>query len=120
MTRAIAALGIALAMLLYVGMTGGLAQHRHPPEHADLHHKFYQHWKMPDNRNLSCCNDQDCAPVLAAEKRGGVWWAQRASDLMWLRVPPEKIERERDSPDAAAHMCSMGDRVYCFIASGGF
>jgi hypothetical protein len=123
MLRAIAGIVIACLLLLYVGMNGGLAQHaghHHPPEHEMLHQKFYKSWMRPDDRRYSCCNDQDCAPVPAVRYSPHTGWeAQRASDGKWLRIPQEKVEYDRDSPDGWAHMCSIGDTVFCFISGIG-
>lgn len=127
MARAIAAVGIAMAMLFYVGLNGGLAQHHHhPKEHVSLHDTFYKSWMRPDDRRYSCCDNRDCAPAAAVRyypyaepNLGGRWEAQRASDGKWLTIPREKVEYDRDSPDGRAHMCSMGETVFCFIAGAG-
>jgi hypothetical protein len=86
--------------------------------------KFYQSWKMPDNRAASCCNDEDCAPS-ASRLVNGKWEAQR--DGEWVSIPEHKIETERDSPDGRSHLCGKrynvfgkgGVTVFCFIAGSG-
>lgn len=110
---------IAVAVACVIGSAAIAQEHHHPPQDAAIHETFYKDWMRPDDRRYSCCNQQDCAPTMAAEKRNGVWWAQRASDQKWLPIPHEKVERERDSPDPRAHMCSIGDTVFCFIAGSG-
>ena len=122
MTRAIAAICIALLMLLYVGMNGALAQHQHPPQHSAIHETFYSDWYRPDDRRYSCCNKKDCEPV-EARKINGTWHVLRDADKKWLPVPATQIETERDSPDGRNHACfqppGMSDTVFCFIAGAG-
>jgi hypothetical protein len=78
---------------------------------------FYETWKMPDARHISCCSMQDCAPALkATQDPMGNWHAQRESDGRWFVIPPEKVEMDRDSPDGRSHLCVMNDRVLCFVA----
>lgn len=78
----------------------------------------------PDHPDLSCCGQYDCYPTEARNKHG-VWFAKRREDGEWLRVPPQKIEHNRDSPDGRSHLCAPGpERVYlvdvfCFIAGNG-
>lgn len=129
MTRAIAAIGIALAMLFYVASTGGVGaqEHHHPPQDVELHDKFYSTWMRPDNRNISCCNKQDCYPAKARMTEFGTWQAQRREDGKWLNVPPQSVETERDNPDGQSHLCAPSpDRealyrngVICFIGGAG-
>ena len=59
---------------------------------------------MPDNRNMSCCNDKDCEPS-ASKYENGSWYASR--DGEWIKVPNHKIETERDSPDGQSHYCGI-------------
>lgn len=81
---------------------------------------FYETWKMPDAPHVSCCNQNDCAPVLKARQDPmGIWHAQRASDGKWFAIPPEKVEVNRDSPDGQSHLCVLNDRVLCFLPAAG-
>lgn len=99
--------------------------HHHPKEHAELHLRFYSTWMKPDNPQQSCCNLIDCYPT-AAQYVDGVWYGKRREDGKWLRIPTEKIERNRDMPDTQAHICAPApsnlyppDTVFCFgIGSG--
>jgi hypothetical protein len=103
-----------------------VAQHKHPPEHAELHERFYGTWMRPDKPNISCCNLKDCYPT-AARMIGGQWQAQRREDGRWLTVPESKIERNRDMPDGRAHLCApppYSEKLYengviCFGAGSG-
>jgi hypothetical protein len=105
-----------LALALMAGPA--VAQHQHPAEHADIHERFYGTWDRPDMPGASCCNKQDCAPA-EARAIGGVWYARHAGAGTWLKVPPEKIETRRDSPDGRNHLCHIGALVLCFLPAGG-
>ncbi len=88
-------------------------EHSHPPQDVSLHEKFYSTWQMPDNRAISCCHNEDCSPA-ESKMENGQWFARKVGREDWLTVPPQKIERERDSPDGRSHLCSRGQTVYCF------
>jgi len=119
MTRALIAL-LALT-------TAALAQERHHPA-ADIpiHEKFYSTWYMPDEPTKSCCNKMDCYPT---EIRfvGGSIFAKRREDGRWLKIPANKVERNRDNPDGRNHLCAPmpsqaypDDTVFCFaLGTGG-
>ena len=119
-----------IAMLAAAGWA--LAQgHKHPPEHEALHHKFYKLWKMPTNRAVSCCNDQDCKPAEAYMKDGRWYARHEGDDGPFTLIPKERVDMglpdSPESPDFRAHLCGMryGDfnngefTVFCFIASSG-
>lgn len=111
---------VAVSLLVF-GIKSALGQeHKHKPEHSDLHHKFYKTWMMPDNRNMSCCSDRDCEPS-ASKYENGSWYASR--DGEWIKVPNHKVETERDSPDGQSHYCGLkiqGDwQSYCFLPASG-
>lgn len=84
--------------------------------HAGAVGQFYQSWMQPDNRNVSCCHDQDCAPAMS-RIRDGQLEAERNGK--WFSVPAPKIELDRDSPDGRSHLCARdtwtGFTVFCFI-----
>lgn len=69
--------------------------------------------------NVSCCNLQDCEPVKQVRKAGVYWEAQRESDGVWVTIPPQTIEQQRDSPDGRSHICSRGVTVFCFVHGSG-
>jgi hypothetical protein len=96
-------------------------EHQHPTEtFTGAVGQFYETWTRPDLPNVSCCSRVDCAPVRTARQGAdGRWQAQRDSDGVWLDVPPERVEQNRDSPDGRSHMCSMASNVLCFIPGGG-
>lgn len=100
-------------------------EHHHPPQDAEIHEKFYSNWMRPDLPNYSCCNKKDCYPA-EAKFRDGFWYAKRREDGAWIKIPPEKIEQRRDSPDGRNHVCmsppnpySDEPNVFCFISGSG-
>lgn len=120
----LAASVILLLMALYIHPAGA-QEHRHPPEHAQLHERFYKTWNMPDNRAVSCCHDQDCKPA-EAKMIEGRWYARQVGDTgEFTPIPQSKIEQDRDSPDGRSHLCGRryfwkGEfTVFCFIFGNG-
>ena len=99
--------------------------------HQHYHDSDYRHWKQPGT-NISCCSDQDCAPV-RAELREGQWFALRrtewsgAIDEMgraqplvlqqseWIAVPDEKIIRVPNPTVESGHLCYSKGKVVCFV-----
>jgi len=99
--------------------------HHHPPADVAIHEKFYSTWMMPDRPDLSCCTRQDCYPT-EVRFRDGFWEAKRREDGVYIRVPWEKVERNRDNPDGRNHVCMpppnrspRGKDVFCFALGGG-
>lgn len=110
MTR-IAAIALAgYFMFAMIGNARGDDSH----QHSGAVGKFYETWARPDSPNQSCCSRKDCSPVTMLRLLEGKWQAMR-SDGQWLTIPPEKVERNRDSPDHNSHMCAVGLTVLCFI-----
>lgn len=114
---------LALALIVMGGLllfmwSIDLARGQHTHEGAVG--KFYQDWKMPDAPQTSCCNDMDCQPA-ASRFVNGQWEAE--FDGEWVKIPPYKIEQNRDSPDGRSHICGRkslsGVVVFCFIRGGG-
>lgn len=118
LTLALIVMGAILIFLYSVDITKGEEGHTH---HGAVG-KFYQSWMQPDNRSISCCHDQDCAP---AQSRlvDGRWQARNSDDEEWLDIPARKVETERDSPDGQSHLCKRssqwGSFVYCFLPAAG-
>jgi hypothetical protein len=106
--------------------TAALAQeHRHPVADVPLHEKFYSTWYMPDQPTKSCCNKADCYPTEIQFKDGAIF-ARRREDGKWLKIPANKIERNRDNPDGRNHLCAPipsiaypPDTVFCFALGAG-
>ena len=98
--------------------------HRHPPQDRLLHEKFYSTWRMPDNPMASCCNDADCYPTEIKYVDGQIY-AKRREDGKFIPIPAEKVERNKDNPDARNHLCAPPprafhavDTVFCFSLGG--
>ena len=99
--------------------------------HQYFHDSDYRHWKQPGT-NISCCSDQDCAPV-RAELRQGHWYALRRSHWAgaadefgrpvqeslqqneWIAVPDEKIIRVPNPAVESGHLCYSKGKVVCFV-----
>ena len=121
----VCAVVLAVSVALLVG-----ARAEHKPEHMALHHQFYATWMMPDNRAVSCCHDEDCEPAEAYQK-DGFWYARKISEVYehpeYTKIPPQKVETERDSPDGQSHICGRryngfagpGMSVFCFVPGNG-
>jgi hypothetical protein len=114
---------VVAGMMFAVSTAAG--QHRHPPQDEALHEKFYSNWYMPDNPSKSCCNKADCYPTEVKYVSGTVY-ARRREDGKYIRIPPQKVEHNRDNPDGRSHLCAPPpnslyppDIVYCFSLGGG-
>jgi hypothetical protein len=107
----------ALIWLFLFLASPALAQH---PNHDASH--FYSSWMMPDNRQVSCCHNEDCQP---AQSRiiNGRWQARHNDADDWADIPASKIETDRDSPDGRSHLCGRrsiaGFTVFCFLPASG-
>jgi hypothetical protein len=99
--------------------------------HHQYHDSDYRHWKQPGT-DVSCCSDQDCAPV-RAELREGRWWALRRNEWYdvqddqgrgqwlvlrngeWIPVPDDKIIWVSNPTVEGAHLCYANGKVVCFV-----
>ena len=122
-------LPLLISGILILAVSSAIAQeHHHPLQDQAIHERFYSTWMMPNNRTRSCCHEQDCSPAESRVEDGN-WVARKiGGDSDWIAVPPEKIERDRESPDGRSHLCSrsvwtykLGDEqvVFCFIPGAG-
>jgi hypothetical protein len=115
-----------MLFVLAFSATGNAQEHRtHPFPDLALHEKFYSTWYMPDEPTRSCCGAADCYPT-EVRVLGDLIYARRREDGKWLRIPPQKVEHNRDNPDGRNHLCApppMGsdppDTVYCFALGSG-
>jgi hypothetical protein len=98
--------------------------------HAQFHDSHYRHWKRPGS-TVSCCSDQDCAPV-KAELRHGQWYALRQKEWFhppdggrgvwlplereeWIAVPDETIIHVPNPTVEGGHLCYSNSVVVCFV-----
>jgi hypothetical protein len=127
-TRPKLAISRCFVMLFIIAFspTGNAQEnHTHPVSDVPAHEKFYSTWYMPDEPTRSCCNTADCYPT-EVQVLGEIIYARRREDGKWLRIPPQKVEHNRDNPDGRNHLCApppMGsdprDTVYCFALGSG-
>ena len=118
---------VALAFALLLPVTAAARQpHLHPPQDGPLHEKFYATWFMPDQPAKSCCNKADCYPTEIKMTEDGQILARRREDGKFIRIPPSKVERNRDNPDGRNHLCAPPpsasyppETVFCFALGGG-
>lgn len=117
---------VVLCSLIFFPAFAQEEHHGHPAKDMPIHERFYSNWMMPDNRGVSCCHKEDCAPAEAFRK-DGKWFARKeGTGGAYSEIPPQKVETERDSPDGRSHLCerryglSAGvPTVFCFIPGSG-
>jgi hypothetical protein len=67
----------------------------------------------------SCCNKADCYPT-EVKYEDNHWYALRREDGNYIRVPDNKVERNRDNPDGRIHRRGPTiSRTLCFVSLGG-
>lgn len=116
-------MAFALAFLFVATVTAWPQQpHAEHPQDLELHEKFYDTWKRPNAPYSSCCNLDDCYPT-EFKKIDGQWHALRREDHEWVRIPPEVVEENRDSPDGRNHVCMLppdrGGTMFCAVFGSG-
>ena len=120
----IAAVALAAAFFAFPARS----QHVHPDETISDPRvaKFYEEWKRPPARVISCCNSTDCysAPIRPGLK-GGIEYFHKWSRT-WASIPASVLEHNQpdalDSPNHAAHVCASPyapDLVYCAVLGSG-
>ena len=118
-------LGLAVT---FFAITAAVASKAEEIGHHQYHDSDYRYWKQPGT-DISCCSDQDCAPV-RAELRQGQWFALRRSERFdaademdgailqrseWIAVPDEKIIRVPNPAVESGHLCYSMGKVVCFV-----
>lgn len=98
---------LSIGTLLFIPMTVQAADmyHDHPAADALVHEEFYKDWKRPDNPDASCCSNKDCYPT-RVKYIDGKLYMERREDKKFIYVPPNKLERDRESPDGRSHLCA--------------
>ena len=110
-------------LLLLLAPALGQDIREHPPEHMELHERFYSTWMIPPGRTTSCCNRRDCYPA-TVKRVGGIWFVQIRETGQWVVIPVSRIEQNqadpRESPDYRPHVCaSATGMVHCFTFGEG-
>jgi hypothetical protein len=99
----------------------------HAEEHVHTHEgvvgKFYQSWKIPPKREVSCCDEKDCYQTRFKTEGGTVFFLHRETGT-WMVIPSDKLEENtadpRDSPDGLNHVCANAwGVVFCAVRGGG-
>lgn len=128
---------IRTALTLTLLLSTAALAHDHdastPPEQAKVY-EFYSKWQRPKgnfsgitHRGSSCCNRQDCFPVVEARIDRGTLWIRiqypSGEVSVEYRVDPSIIESNqedpRESPDVRSHACIIGGAVACYVEGGG-
>ena len=118
---------VAVGLVLIL-TSSAFAQHVHPDEIITDKQvaEFYEKWKRPPSRIVSCCSSQDCyaAPIRKGANGGLEYfhkWTQR-----WASIPPAVLEHNQpdphDSPNHEAHVCAAPyspDLVFCAVLGSG-
>jgi hypothetical protein len=102
-------LGIVAFGVCLLGALGAYAQSGH-----ERFHHYYLHWKQPGT-TVSCCNARttqfgiesgDCEPT-RYELRQGDWYAWHRQQDKWIKVPDDRLLRERNPSGEEGHLCSV-------------
>lgn len=71
--------------------------------------QFLETWRRPPEREMSCCNKQDCYPTQITQK-DGVWFYLHRQTQKWIRIPDHLLEENtkdpKDSPDGQSWVCA--------------
>jgi hypothetical protein len=102
--RRLCAIIVVLAQL-----SPAYAQHGH-----ERWHQYYRTWLQPGT-TVSCCNARitqfgiesgDCEPT-KYEMRNGDWYAWHRQQDKWIKVPDDRLLRERNPSGEEGHLCSV-------------
>ena len=123
---AVAALAILICIVwLMVGPAKAQHVHQHETITDPKVAKFYETWKRPPSRLISCCNFNDCFAAQIRRGSGGLQYLHKWSGT-WAALPPSLIESNqpdpRESPNTENHVCaSIHDPgiVYCAALGSG-
>ena len=89
-------------------------------EHAEWFRSLHQ-----PTTGMSCCSVADCRPVRAAIQQhqdGTAYYAWVDTRTFgpdapndWVRIPEDKILRQRDNPMGEAVLCWARGIIFCFV-----
>ena len=118
-------LGAGIFLML---ISTALSQHVHPDETITDPRvaKFYDVWKRPPGRMVSCCSSKDCyAAQIRRNPNGGLEYLHKWTGT-WAAIPPDVIESNQpdphDSPNTENHVCASEHypaNVYCAVLGAG-
>jgi hypothetical protein len=103
------------------------AQHVHPDETITDPRvsSFYDSWKRPPGRVISCCHSKDCFAAQIRRGPNGLEYLHKWSGS-WAALPSKILEHNQpdpiDSPNTENHVCAnemFPDIVYCAVLGGG-
>jgi hypothetical protein len=103
------------------------AQHVHPDETITDSKvaKFYDTWRRPPERLVSCCNREDCYDAQIRRGPNGLEYLHKWSGT-WAALPESVIESNQpdphDSPNTTNHVCANKHyplHVYCAVLGAG-
>ncbi len=100
-----------LALCALLGIRGSAAA---PPDGADpAMHGWFESLKQPGS-GISCCSIADCRPV---DYRLGADGYEALLDARWVRVPDDKIIRNKPNPTGRAQLCRspISGSILCFV-----
>ena len=117
----------AAAWAFFIGLFILMAIAFQPAKAQDGHmrwHQYYQHWKQPGTE-VGCCNARinamgaevgDCEPT-RAELRKGDWYAWERFGSQWIKIPDDRIVRERNPSGEEGHLCfnKYTKQILCFV-----
>jgi len=123
------ALALVLSgLLIFALVKMALAQEHHHPDETISDKRvseFYDSWKRPPARLVSCCHRKDCYSAQIRRGPGGLQYLHKWSGT-WAALPSSIIESNqpdpRESPDTDNHVCAsemFPEIVYCAVLGGG-
>ena len=116
---------------LALGVAGAAAVACLASAHDGEHDAWYSGLSVPGTGS-SCCNKNDCAPVLARIGKDGAWEVyiddktfpgrsvspfEGGAPNAWVRVPEGAVLHGRDNPTGEPVACWFDQKVRCFIPS---
>ena len=118
--------GVVIALAFFA--SPARAQHVHPDETITDERVayFYETWKRPPSRVISCCSSRDCyAAPIRPGLNGGIEYFHKWTKT-WASIPANVLEHNQpdalDSPNHEAHICAAPyapDLVFCAVLGSG-
>ena len=118
---------LAMIVLIALLVHSAMAQHVHPDETITDPHvaKFYDEWRRPPERIISCCNREDCYGAKIRRTPNGLEYFHKWTGT-WAGLPASVVEANQkdpqDSPNTENHVCANKydpRTVYCATLGAG-